>query len=68
MIDTLAGLQLLRQHLREAIAKLEHAQGKPATFDAAAIGKVVASCRRLERIIERLSKDVLATEPPSNVA
>jgi hypothetical protein len=69
MIETLADLQRLRLHLRDAVTKLmAQAEGAAGCFAATAFAKLASDCQRLDREIELLSKDALTAEPPSGAA
>jgi hypothetical protein len=69
MIETLADLQRLRFHFRDAVAKLmAQAEGTAGSFAATAFAKLASDCQRLDREIALLSKDVLTAEPPLGAA
>jgi predicted negative regulator of RcsB-dependent stress response len=68
-METLAELQRLRQHLREAIGKLmDEAENQPESLAALTYTKLASECQKLDRAIELLSNDVLDQQPPEGLA
>ena len=69
MIETLAELQVLRQQLLRAIAKLaDAAESRPADRSALACVRLATECQKLERMVRQLSEEVLKDQHPVGIA
>jgi hypothetical protein len=66
MMETLAELQKLRQQLHDSDKLMEGAESRPGTV--AALSYLAADCRKFERYIDLLTKEVLKERPPEGVA